>query len=168
MTSDSGELMILKIFLIGLCSLCTLLLIGTGGIGYVNDSPQTIPISFIYNPLVLIISLIICTEIRYLSIPKTTLKKDETITDRVISEKITSFINVGWIILVFYDVTSSIFLIWLIIENVMPSIKELMPQLILYIENIALLIGAFIGIYLLLYLYIKINALKYKEYKNEK
>jgi hypothetical protein len=170
MTSDDeiitiNGLSILKIFVIGLTSLCTLLLLGTGGVGYVNDIPQAIPISFIYSPLALIISLIICAEIRYLSIPKTPLKKDETITERVISEKITSFLGIGWIILTFYNIVSSIFIIWLLIQNAMPSIKESIPQLIVYIESIALFLGAFIGIYLFLYLYIKVNALKYKGYK---
>jgi hypothetical protein len=163
--SDNGVMICAEILVVGFTTLLTVLFFGTDGIGYVNNVPQHIIFSFIYDPLVLIISLIICTEIRYLSIPKTPLNKNETVTDRVISEKVSSFMNTGWMILVFYNIITAISMIWLLLQNAMPSIQESLPKIIDDVKLALMFIGAFIGIYLFLYAYIKVNSLKYRGYK---
>jgi hypothetical protein len=162
---DEDLFSIIYTLIISIITIATCLMIYTGGIGYVDDIPQKTPIFFIYNIWVFVLSLIICMEIKFLLIPKTPLKEDESTYERVVREKWECFLDVTWKILTFYNIASIIFIVWLIIQTEKISISELLLSIINSIWFIFCIIATIAGILAILHIYIKINELKYRDYK---
>lgn len=139
---------------------------------YVEDRSYTSPFFFVYNVWVFIISLILCTEIKYLSLPRTPLGKYKSIIYKVAVEKFECFNDATIGLSIFYTVISILFILWVIIQNLVLMstfvITVIITVIICLIKVIYLMAVMFGGLWLAAYLYLKLNALKYHNYNKKK